>query len=374
MTSTDLFSPLALRGVTLPNRIGVSPMCQYSCNGDGKPTEWHFAHLVSRAVGGAGLTIAEASAVLPEGRISHGDLGIWSDDQLPGHARLAAAIAAMGSVPGIQIAHAGRKASRNAPWQEGRAAKGWEPLGPSNLPFGDYAEPRAMTEAEIAATIAAFAAAAKRSVSAGYRFIELHAAHGYLLHEFLSPLSNRRTDGWGGDFEGRIRLTLEVTEAVRAAMPDELPLSVRVSHTDWVEGGWTTEETVALSKRLQALGVDLVDVSSGGLDHRQKIPMGPGYQVPGAEAVKRGAGVAVAAVGLITEPEQAQAILDEGQADLILLARALLRDPYWPLHAAGKLGRTQALTAVPPQYERGWNVLGKMTRNEAIGARHLPAV
>jgi 2,4-dienoyl-CoA reductase-like NADH-dependent reductase (Old Yellow Enzyme family) len=371
---TDLFSPLTLRGVTLPNRIGVSPMCQYSCNGDGRPTEWHFQHLVSRAAGGAGLTIAEASAVTPEGRISPDDLGIWGEEHVPGHARLVRGIAAVGSVPGIQLAHAGRKSSRNAPWNDGRAPDGWTPLGPSNLPFGDYAEPRAMTEAEIGRTIDAFAAAARRSIEAGYRFVELHAAHGYLLHEFLSPLSNTRNDAWGGGFEGRIRIVLEATRAVRAAMPDEVPLSVRVSHTDWVEGGWTTEETVELSRRLKALGVDIVDVSSGGLDHRQKIPLGPGYQVPGAEAVRRGAEVPVAAVGLITEPEQAQAILNEGQADLILLARALLRDPYWPLHAAAKLGRTEALHAVPPQYERGWNALGKMARNEAIGATKMPAL
>jgi len=369
---TNLFSPLTLRGVTLKNRIGVSPMCQYSCAGDGMPTEWHYAHLVSRAVGGAALVIAEASAVTPEGRISPADLGIWSDDHLPGHARLAAGITATGAVPGIQLAHAGRKASRKAPWEEGRAEPGWVAVAPSALPFGNYAEPRAMTEEDIRATIAAFAAAARRSIAAGYRFIELHAAHGYLLHEFLSPLSNRRNDAWGGDLEGRMRIVLEATKAVRAAMPEDVPLSVRVSHTDWVEGGWTTEETVELSRRLKALGVDIVDVSSGGLDHRQRIPLGPGYQVPGAEAVRRGAAVAVAAVGLITEPEQAEAILQEGNADLILLARALLRDPYWPLHAAAALGCTEALR-VPPQYERGWNTLGTMTRDDAV-ARPMPAL
>lgn len=370
---TDLFSPLTLRGVTLPNRIGVSPMCQYSCDGDGKPTEWHLVHLLSRAAGGAGMVMAEASAVTPEGRISPDDLGIWSDAHVAGHARLAGGIAALGAVPAIQLAHAGRKGSRNAPWADGRAANGWTPIGPSNLPFGDYAEPRAMTEAEIGDTIAAFAAAAKRSIQAGYRLIEVHAAHGYLLHQFLSPLANRRNDGWGGDFEGRIRIVLEATQAVRAAIPEEVPLSVRVSHTDWVDGGWTTEETVELSKRLKALGVDIVDVSSGGLDHRQKIPLSPGYQVPGAEQVKRGAGIPVMAVGLITEAEHAQAILNEGQADLILLARELLRDPYWPIHAAAKLGRTAALHAVPPQYERAWGSLGKMAKNEAI-ARKMPAL
>jgi 2,4-dienoyl-CoA reductase-like NADH-dependent reductase (Old Yellow Enzyme family) len=368
---TDLFSPLTLRGVTLPNRIGVSPMCMYSCDGDGKPTEWHLQHLVSRAVGGAGMVMAEASAVTPEGRISPDDLGIWSDDQIPGHARLAAGIAAVGAVPAIQIAHAGRKASRNAPWAEGPApaARGWTPLGPSNLPFAGYAEPRAMTEAEIAGTIAAFAAAAKRSVAAGYKLVELHAAHGYLLHQFLSPLANRRNDAWGGDFDGRARFVLEAAKAVRAAMPDDLPLAVRVSHTDWVDGGWNTEETVELSRRLKALGVDIVDVSSGGLDAGQKIPLGPGYQVPGAEAVKRGAAMPVMAVGLITEAEHAQAILNEGQADLILLARELLRDPYWPIHAAAKLGRTEALHGVPPQYARAWTTLGRMTMNAAIEAK-----
>ena len=372
---TDLFSPLTLRGVTLPNRIGVSPMCMYSCNGDGKPTDWHLQHLVSRAVGGAGMVMAEASAVTPEGRISPDDLGIWSDDHIAGHARLAAAIAAVGSVPAIQIAHAGRKASRNAPWADGPApaSRGWTPLGPSNLPFAGYAEPRAMTEEEILGTIAAFAAAAKRSVQAGYKMIEVHAAHGYLLHQFLSPISNRRNDGWGGDFDGRARIVIEATKAVRAAMPDSLPLSVRVSHTDWVDGGWNTEETVELSRRLKALGVDIVDVSSGGLDAGQKIPLGPGYQVPGAEAVRHGAGIPVMAVGLITEAEHAQAILNERQADLILLARELLRDPYWPIHAAAKLGRTEALGAVPPQYARAWTTLGKMAMNEAI-AKAQPAL
>ncbi len=369
---TDLFAPIALRGVTLKNRIGVSPMCMYSCTPDGRPTEWHYAHLISRAVGGAGLVIAEASAVTPEGRITPADLGIWEDAQIAGHARLAAGIAAMGSVPGIQIAHAGRKASRREPWNDGRAVPGWVPIGPSAAAFGDFAEPSAMSEAEIEATIAACAAAARRSIQAGYRFVELHAAHGYLFHQFLSPLSNRRNDSWGGDLDGRARFVLEAVRAVRAALTDEVPLAVRVSHTDWAPGGWTTEETVELSRRIKALGVDLVDVSSGGLDAGQKIPLAPGYQVPGAAAVREGAGVAVAAVGLITEPEQAQAILTEGKADLVLLARALLRDPYWPLHAAAALGRTEGLR-VPPQYERGWATLGRLGRDEAI-ARPLRAL
>jgi 2,4-dienoyl-CoA reductase-like NADH-dependent reductase (Old Yellow Enzyme family) len=363
---TDLFEPLTLRGVTFKNRIGVSPMCMYCCAGDGKPTEWHLQHLLSRAVGGAGMVMTEAAAVTAEGRISPDDLGIWEEAQLPGHARLASGIAAMGAVPAIQLAHAGRKASRNAPWEGGPApvARGWQPVGPSAEAFDDYVTPRAMTEAEILATIEAFALAARRSVEAGYRFIELHAAHGYLAHQFLSPLSNRRNDAWGGDFDGRARFVLEMTRATRAAIPEEIPLCVRVSHTDWVEGGWTTEETVEISRRLKALGVDMIDVSSGGLHPAQKIALGPGYQVPGAQAVKAGASIAVAAVGMITEPEQAQAILTEGKADMILLARAVLRDPYWPLHAAAKLGRTEKL-GVPPQYERGWMTLGKMHKHAA---------
>ncbi len=363
---TDLFSPLTLRGVTLRNRIGVSPMCQYCCGPDGLPTDWHLAHLVSRAVGGAALTIAEASAVTAEGRISPGDLGIWSEAHVAPHARLTAAIAAVGSVPGIQLAHAGRKGSRLPAWYNGPSDPAWSCPAPSAVAFGDYATPRAMTEAEIAATIAAFADAAQRAVRAGYRFIELHAAHGYLYHQFLSPLSNQRNDSWGGDFDGRTRIVTETVGAVRAVLPSDVPLAIRFSHTDWVEGGWTTEETVELSRRVKALGVDLVDVSSGGVDPRQKIPLGPGYQVPGAAAVRAGAGVAVAAVGLITEAQQAQAILTEGKADLVLLARALLRDPYWPLHAAAQLGRTEAL-AIPPQYDRAWGALGKVAMDPAIG-------
>ncbi len=362
---TDLFEPLTLRGVTLKNRIGVSPMCQYSCAEDGKPTAWHYQHLLSRAVGGAGLTITEAAAVSPEGRISPADLGIWEDGQIPSHRMLTAGIAAMGSVPGIQIAHAGRKASRLPAWEHGPAEPGWVTVAPSAVAFQGYATPRALGEAEIEGVIADTVAAARRSIEAGYRFIELHAAHGYLMHQFLSPLSNQRNDGWGGDFDGRVRIVEEATRAVRAAIPDEVPLCVRLSHTDWVEGGWTTAETVALSARLKALGVDMIDVTSGGLDARQQIPVGPGYQVPGAVAVREGAGVAVAAVGMITEPEQAQAILSEGKADLILLARALLREPYWPIHAAAALGRAEALQ-VPPQYERGLATLGKMGRDAAL--------
>lgn len=363
---TDLFSPLTLRGVTFRNRIGVSPMCQYCAGEDGKPTDWHMAHLVSRAVAGPGMVMTEAAAVTPEGRISPGDLGIWSDDHLAGHTRLVTAIAAMGTVPAIQLAHAGRKASRLPAWEAGPAVPGWEALGPSATAFQGYATPRAMSEAEIAHTIQAFADAAVRSVKAGYQFIELHAAHGYLVHEFLSPISNQRNDSWGGDFEGRTRLLREITRATRAVIPEEMPLSVRISHTDWVEGGWDTAESVMLAERLKALGVDIVDVSSGGLDAGQKIPLGPSYQVPGAEAVKQGAGIPVMAVGLITEPAQAQAILDEGKADMILLARAFLRDPYWVLNAAVALGRIDALQ-IPPQYDRAWGSLAKFKIDAQIG-------
>ena len=364
---TDLFSPLTLRGVTFRNRIGVSPMCQYCAGEDGKPTDWHLAHLVSRAVAGPGMVMTEAAAVTPEGRISPGDLGIWSDEHLASHTRLVSAIAAMGTVPAIQLAHSGRKGSRLPAWEHGRAVPGWEALAPSAAAFEGYATPRAMSEAEILHTIQAFVEAAQRSVTAGYRLIELHAAHGYLVHQFLSPLANQRNDGWGGDFEGRTRLIRELARQTRAVMPDDMPLAVRISHTDWVQGGWTTEESVMLSERLKALGVDIVDVSSGGLDAAQKIPLGPGYQVPGAEAVKRGAAIPVMAVGLITEPLQAQAILDAGQADMILLARAFLRDPYWVLNAAVALGRIEALR-IPPQYDRAWGSMAKFRTEPGIGA------
>ncbi len=364
---TNLFDPLTLRGITFKNRIGVSPMCQYCCNGDGKPTEWHLLHLVPRAMGGAGMTMVEASAVSPEGRIAPGDVGIWGAQHIGPHQKLAAAIKRVGSVPAIQIAHAGRKGSRGPGWVNAPADEPWTAIGPSATPFGNYATPKAMSEAEILATIAAFAAATKRSVAAGYELIELHAAHGYLLHEFLSPLSNQRNDGWGGDFAGRSRFVVECAKAVRAAMPDKLPMSVRISHTDWVAGGWTTEESVELAKLLKAAGADIIDVSSGGLDAGQKIPLGPGYQVPGAVAVKQGADIPVAAVGLITEPAQAQEIVESGKADMILLARVLLRDPYWPLRAAAALGALESIDA-PPQYERGWAALGKVGMDINQGA------
>jgi len=369
---TDLFSPLTLGGVTFRNRIGVSPMCQYCAGEDGLPTDWHLAHLVSRAVTGPGMVMTEAAAISPEGRISAHDLGIWSEAHVGPHARLAAAIAHAGSVPAIQLAHSGRKGSRLPAWDSGPAVPGWEALGPSAAAFGNYAVPRAMSEAEIGQVITDMVEAAKRSVRAGYRLIEVHAAHGYLLHQFLSPLANRRNDAWGGDFEGRTKIVRESVAGTRAILPAGVALAVRLSHTDWVEGGWTTEETVELSRRLKALGADVVDVTSGGLDAGQKIPLGPGYQVPGAAAVRAEAGVAVMAVGLITEAAQAQAILDEGKADMILLARAFLRDPYWVLNAAVALGRTESLS-VPPQYERGWGSIGKMAINRGVGAP-MPAL
>jgi 2,4-dienoyl-CoA reductase-like NADH-dependent reductase (Old Yellow Enzyme family) len=351
----DLFDPLTLRGVTLRNRIGLAPMCQYCCGPDGRPTDWHLAHLLQRALGGAALVLTEATAVTAEGRITPGDLGLWEEAQVPGHARLASAIAAAGAVPGIQLAHAGRKASRNPPWVHGAAEPGWETIGPSDLAMDGMLAPRAMAESEIADTITAFVAAARRAVRVGYRVVEVHAAHGYLLHQFLSPLSNTRADSWGGGFEGRTRLVRETVAAVRDAVPADVPLLLRISHTDWAEGGWTTADSVELARQVAPLGVDLVDVSSGGITNRQQIPLGPGYQVPGAEAV-RAAGIPVAAVGLIETPELAQSIVAEGRADMVLLARAMLRNPYWPTHAAEALGRTDRL-AIPPQYERGWGNL-----------------
>lgn len=336
-----LFEPLALRGVTLPNRIGVSPMCQYSCV-DGLATDWHLVHLGSRAVGGAGLVLTEAAAVTPEGRISPQDLGAWSDAHFEPLARIAAFVRAQKAVPGIQLAHAGRKASRSRPWDGDRYLAGheggWTPEAPSALPFGATEPPAALDAAGLGRVREAFAAAARRAVAAGFQAVEVHAAHGYLLHEFLSPLSNRREDRYGGAFGNRIRFPLEVVAAVRAACPDTTPLLVRVSATDWMPGGWNLEDTVDFAKRLKGEGVDLVDCSSGGLDPAARIATGPGYQVPFAEAVRRDAGLATAAVGLITEPEQAERIIALGQADLVLLARQELRDPYWPLHAAEVLG------------------------------------
>ena len=349
-----LFSPLTIRGATLPNRICVSPMCQYSSD-DGFASDWHLVNLGSFAVGGAGLVIAEATAVQANGRISPQDLGIWQDAHVEGLARLARFIQAQGSAPGIQLAHAGRKASTRRPWDgHGMLSQdegGWlDVVGPSALPFSDtYPMPTALTETGIAAVVDAFAAAATRAWEAGFRVVEIHAAHGYLLHEFLSPLSNVRDDRYGGTFDNRCRLALDVVRAVRSRWPDHAPVFVRVSATDWAEGGWDVEECIDLARRLAAEGVDLIDCSSGGNAAHQRIPVGPGYQVPFAERIRREAGIRTGAVGLITTPHQATDIIAQEQADIVLLAREMLRDPRWALHAAQALEHEAAW---PAQYLR----------------------
>jgi 2,4-dienoyl-CoA reductase-like NADH-dependent reductase (Old Yellow Enzyme family) len=348
-----LFEPLTIRSITLPNRIVVSPMCQYSYT-DGLSNDWQFIHLASRAVGGAGLVMAEATAVVPEGRISPEDAGIWSEAHTAGLQRITAFIKEQGSAAGIQLAHAGRKASTYAPWR-GRGAVpvsegGWEVVGPSAISFSpDYPEVTALDQQGIDAVIAAFAAAADRAVRAGFEVIEIHAAHSYLLHQFLSPLSNQRSDSYGGSLENRSRLLMQVIAAVRSVIGTELPLWVRLSATDWTPGGWDIEESVTLSRMMKSASVDLVDVSTGGNVAGAKIPLGPGYQVPFATTIRREAGIATGAVGLITTAAQAEAIVRDGEADVVLLARELLRDPYWPLHAAQELGVT---TPWPAQYLR----------------------
>lgn len=347
-----LFSPFFLRDVSLPNRIGMPPMCQYSAR-EGVAGDWHVQHYGCRAVGGVGLVIVEATAVLPEGRISPGDLGLWHDEQIEGLARVASLIEAQGAVPAVQLAHAGRKAGVALGWEVQRsltpAEGGWVSVGPSPLAFGQYAPPVALDQAGIARVVAAFAAAARRAVLAGFRMVEIHAAHGYLLHQFLSPLSNRRDDAYGGDFDGRTRLAREVVGAVRAVLPAGMPLLIRLSATDWVEGGWDAGQTVELCRLLKDDGVDLVDVSTGGLVADAKIPAGPGFQVPFATRIRAEAGLPVAAVGLITEAAQAEAIVADGEADLVLVGREILRNPYWPLQAAAALG---VEAAWPKQYLR----------------------
>jgi 2,4-dienoyl-CoA reductase-like NADH-dependent reductase (Old Yellow Enzyme family) len=337
-----LFSPISFRGVKLPNRIVVSPMCEYSST-DGFANDWHLVHLGARAVGGAGLVLTEAAAVLPEGRITPNDLGIWKEEHIAMLKRIADFLHEQGAHAGVQLAHAGRKASMNRPWDGERllspAEGGWtDVMAPSAVAFADtYAKPHELDKAGIAAVKRAFAAAAERALAAAFDVIELHSAHGYLLHEFLSPLSNRRTDEYGGSFENRIRLVVETVDEIRAVWPEQLPLFVRISATDWTEGGWDMAQSVALARVLKVHGVDLVDASSGGNVLGAKIPTGPGYQVPFAAQIRREAGVATGAVGQITEAAQADAIIREGEADLVLLAREMLRDPYWPLHAAEKL-------------------------------------
>lgn len=355
---TALFDPLTLRAVTLRNRIGVSPMCQYSAV-NGHVGDWHLVHLGARAVGGAGLVLAEATAVSPAGRISPQCAGVWSDDHVEALQRITRFISAQGAVPGLQLAHAGRKGSASRPWEGSRSLAddegGWETLAPSALPFGAALTrtPRAMTAADITALHADFAAATRRALAAGYRWLEIHAAHGYLLHSFLSPLSNQRDDAFGGSFDNRCRLLLSVVAEIRALWPERLPLSVRLSCTDWRDDGWSVEESVELARRLRDSGVDLVDCSSGfNTPDQARYPIGPGWQVGFARRIRHEAGIATAAVGAITAPVQADMILSQGDADLVLLARELLRDPFWPRRAALELGVSCAFT--PPQYARAW--------------------
>jgi 2,4-dienoyl-CoA reductase-like NADH-dependent reductase (Old Yellow Enzyme family) len=365
--SHPLFSPFQLRSVTFPNRIGVSPMCQYSSQ-DGFATDWHRVHLGSRAQGGAGLVILEASAVVPEGRISPADLGIWKDAHVPALARIAGFLHSQGARAGIQLAHAGRKASMAPSTTSERlllpADGGWQPVAPSALAFSpSYAVPQSLDQSGIDAVVEAFRQAALRALTAGFDFVEIHAAHGYLLHQFLSPLANQRTDGYGGSFQNRSRLVLEVVDAVRAVWPAHLPLFVRISATDWAEtgvpgdrssslgweGGWNIDEAVQVARLFRDHGVDLVDVSSGGLVPYAKVPVGPGYQVEFASRIRREAHIPTAAVGLITEPAQANALVEQGDSDLVLLGREFLNDPNWPLHAAAALSEPASW---PPQYLR----------------------
>ena len=354
--AANLFSPLPIRAITLPNRIVVSPMCQYSCE-DGFASDWHLVHLGSRAVGGAGLIMMEASAVEERGRISPGDMGIWKDEHIEPLVRITRFLKKHGSIPGIQLAHAGRKASTDVPWRGSRPLfegdGGWQPVAPSAIPFDHgHPIPAELSVSEIKSIVKAFAAAAERALKAGFEVLELHGAHGYLMHEFVSPLSNQRTDEYGGSFENRIRFTLEVVKAVRAVWPERLPLFLRISATDWAEGGWTIEDSVKLAWAVEPLGVDLIDCSSAGTTPHPAIPLGPGYQVPFAERIRRETGMLTGAVGMITEPGQADSIVRMGEADLVLLAREFLREPYWPLKAAQQLGG--AVTA-PVQYGRAFS-------------------
>ena len=350
---SHLFDPFVVRDRTFANRIFVSPMCQYSCEG-GLANDWHLVHLGSRAVGGAGLVLTEATAVVPEGRISPEDLGLWSEAHADALARIVRFVQAQGTFAGVQLAHAGRKASTWSPWAgKGEVPGeqgGWETVAPSGIAFADdFPEPRALDEAGIARVVGGFRDAAARALDAGFDVIEIHAAHGYLLHEFLSPLSNQRTDRYGGDFDNRVRIVTEVTDAIRQVWPERLPLFLRLSATDWVEGGWTLEESIELARRVRTRGVDLIDCSSGGLVANAPISVGTGYQVGFAAEIRRGASIATGAVGMITSPAQADTIVRSGQADAVFLARELLRDPYWPLRAARTLRHD---VPWPPQYVR----------------------
>ncbi|NEU10470.1 NADPH dehydrogenase NamA [Flavihumibacter sp. R14] len=348
-----LFSPLIIKSLHLKNRIVVSPMCQYSSE-EGFANDWHMVHLGSRAIGGAALIIAEATAVSPEGRISASDLGLWTDEHIPGLKRITEFIHQNGSVAGIQLAHAGRKASTLPPWSGGKFVKksdgGWQTLAPSAIPFREDDEaPIALTDTQIRQMAIDFAAATERALEAGFKVLEIHAAHGYLIHQFLSPLSNKREDHYGGSFENRIRFLMEVLEAVQNVWPQDLPLFVRISATDWAEGGWDIKQSIELCRLLKHTGVDLIDCSSGGLVSYAKISTGPGYQVEFSERIKHDAGILTGAVGLITNAMHAESILQSQKADVIILARQLLRDPYFPLHAASQLGDD---IQWPVQYER----------------------
>jgi 2,4-dienoyl-CoA reductase-like NADH-dependent reductase (Old Yellow Enzyme family) len=350
-----LFSPFRMREIELKNRIVVSPMCEYSAK-DGHPQAWHLVHLGSRAIGGASLVFTEASAVEERGRISAADTGIYEDAHIASWRPIVEFIRSHGAVPGMQIAHAGRKASTAAPWTGGKPVSvedgGWEPVAPSALAFDSgYTVPHELSAGEILEIVGAFRKSAERALAAGFEVLEIHAAHGYLLHQFLSPLANARTDEYGGKFENRVHLVKQVVRAVREVWPGRLPLFVRVSATDWKEGGWDLPQTIDLARQLKPLGVDLMDVSSGGAVPGVKIPLGPGYQTGFAEAIRREAGVATGAVGMISEAEQAETILSTEQADLVFLARELLRDPYWPRRAAKAL---DVKIKAPVQYERAW--------------------
>lgn len=336
-----LFDPIVIRGLEIKNRVWVSPMCQYSAV-DGVVGEWHHVHHGGFAIGGAGLLMAEATGVVAEGRISIGCPGLYNDEQVAAWAPIVEFAHSMGSKMGIQLAHAGRKGGTALPWSDHRMATpeegGWQAVAPSAIAFEGYPEPHALTVQEIQELVKSFGVAAKRALAAGFDLVEIHAAHGYLLHEFYSPLSNHRTDEYGGDFQGRTRFLKEVVKEVRTSIPDSTPLFVRISASDWTQDGWTVEDSVQLANELSALGVDLIDTSSGGNVHNAKITPGPGYQVPFAEAIRHGASITTSAVGMITDPVQANEIIESGKADAVMLARELLRNPRWPLHAAKVLG------------------------------------
>jgi 2,4-dienoyl-CoA reductase-like NADH-dependent reductase (Old Yellow Enzyme family) len=348
-----LFDTLQIKSILLKNRIVISPMCQYS-SVDGFANDWHLVHLGSRATGGAALVMQEATAVSAEGRITLDDMGLWKDEQIIPLKRITQFLQSHGAVAGIQLAHAGRKASSTAPWKGGKALAlkegGWICLAPSSIPYRDTdPEPESLSAAGLLQVADDFRLAARRALEAGFQVLEIHSAHGYLLHEFLSPLSNQRTDEYGGSFENRIRLLIETVDAIQTVWPDQLPLFVRISATDWAEGGWNPDESVKLSSILKQKRVDLVDVSSGGLVPNVKIPLGPGYQTPFAERIRKETGILTGAVGLITKPGQAEEIIKSGKADLILIARESLRNPNFPLTAAKELNSE---IAWPPQYER----------------------